>query len=164
MGGNTLTTEQQAIADHAGGHAKIIAVAGSGKTTALLHYVKNRLDAGISPERLLVLMYNRSAREDFDRRMRHLADGPIPSVHTFHSMGYRLYQRMIANDHIAAANLTLSPNPLFNCRSGRRLRNVPPPTSWRKSVRVSNRRSKLQNFLLTTPRPFYPGTSAHFRS
>ncbi|GAA5445237.1 ATP-dependent DNA helicase PcrA [Microbulbifer sp. NBRC 101763] len=109
MGGNTLTTEQQAIADHAGGHAKIIAVAGSGKTTALLHYVKNRLDAGISPERLLVLMYNRSAREDFDRRMRHLADGPIPSVHTFHSMGYRLYQRMIANDHIAAANLTPLP-------------------------------------------------------
>ncbi|WHI46470.1 ATP-dependent helicase [Microbulbifer sp. VAAF005] len=109
MGGNNLTSEQQAIADHAGGHAKIIAVAGSGKTTALLHYIKSRLDAGIAPERLLVLMYNRSAREDFDRRLRQLTEGSTPAVHTFHSVGYRLYQRMIANDHIAAANLSPLP-------------------------------------------------------
>ncbi|WP_444900360.1 ATP-dependent helicase [Microbulbifer sp. VAAC004] len=106
MAGDTLTQEQQAIADHSGGHAKIIAVAGSGKTTALLHYVKNRLDAGTPAAQLLVLMYNRSAREDFERRMGQLTSNHTPAVHTFHSIGYRLYQRMIASGHIAAANLS----------------------------------------------------------
>ncbi|WP_299588900.1 ATP-dependent helicase [uncultured Microbulbifer sp.] len=109
MAGDTLTSEQRAIADHPGGHAKIIAVAGSGKTTALLHYVKNRLDAGIPAAQLLVLMYNRSAREDFDRRMGPLVDSHTPSVHTFHSVGYRLYQRMIASGHIPAASLSPLP-------------------------------------------------------
>ncbi|MGL6162583.1 ATP-dependent helicase [Microbulbifer sp.] len=106
-----LTEEQQAIADHPGGHAKIIAVAGSGKTTALLHYIKNRLRAGVAAERMLVLMYNRSAREDFERRLRQLDCTPAPAVHTFHSLGYRLYQRMIANGHIAPARLTPLPQP-----------------------------------------------------
>lgn len=105
-----LTEEQQAIADHPGGHAKIIAVAGSGKTTALLHYIKNRLDAGVAAEKILVLMYNRSAREDFQRRLGLLLEGgPTPAVHTFHSLGYRLYQRMTANRHIAPADLTPLP-------------------------------------------------------
>ncbi|WP_193165424.1 ATP-dependent helicase [Microbulbifer hainanensis] len=109
MHASALTEEQQAIADHPGGHAKIIAVAGSGKTTALLHYVRNRLQSGVPSDRMLVLMYNRSAREDFERRLQPLVDGPAPAVHTFHSLGYRLYQRMIANRHLAPANLTPLP-------------------------------------------------------
>lgn len=104
-----LTEEQQAVADHPGGHAKIIAVAGSGKTTALLHYIKNRLNAGVPAERMLVLMYNRSARENFEHRLQQLGCTPAPAVHTFHSLGYRLYQRMIASGHIAPARLTPLP-------------------------------------------------------
>ncbi|SHG06381.1 DNA helicase-2 / ATP-dependent DNA helicase PcrA [Microbulbifer donghaiensis] len=122
-----LTEEQQAIADHAGGHAKIIAVAGSGKTTALLHYVRNRLDAGTAAERMLVLMYNRSAREDFDRRLRQLLDGPAPAVHTFHSLGYRLYQRMIANRHIAPANLTPLPQSTVQLQIWKAIEECAPP-------------------------------------
>ncbi|MCK7597433.1 ATP-dependent helicase [Microbulbifer sp. CAU 1566] len=126
MSGNTalLTEEQLAIANHPGGHAKIIAVAGSGKTTALLHYIKNRLDAGISPQHMLVLMYNRGARDDFSRRLQDLcrteSETPddihqglrAPAVNTFHSIGYRLYQRMIARGHINHANLTPLPQSL----------------------------------------------------
>ncbi|GAA5525568.1 DNA helicase II [Microbulbifer aestuariivivens] len=106
-----LTDEQQAVAEHPGGHAKIIAVAGSGKTTALLHYVKNRLASGVAPQRILVLMYNRSAREDFAQRLDALIQGAgqAPKVQTFHSLGYRLYQRMIASGHIAPANLSPLP-------------------------------------------------------
>jgi len=122
-----LTDEQQAIADHPGGHAKIIAVAGSGKTTALLHYVKNRLDAGIAAERMLVLMYNRSAREDFERRLQQLAGGPLPAVHTFHSLGYRLYQRMIANRHLAPANLTPLPQSAVQLQIWKAIEKCAPP-------------------------------------
>ncbi|MEX2962111.1 ATP-dependent helicase [Microbulbifer sp. TYP-18] len=106
MSSSHLTEEQQAIANHPGGHAKIIAVAGSGKTTALLHYVKNRLGKGTAAKHMLVLMYNRSAREDFEQRLGQLIDGPVPAVQTFHSLGYRLYRRMIARGQIAQANLT----------------------------------------------------------
>ncbi|WP_323843954.1 ATP-dependent helicase [Microbulbifer magnicolonia] len=122
-----LTEEQQAIADHSGGHAKIIAVAGSGKTTALLHYVKNRLGAGTAAERILVLMYNRSAREDFDRRLHQLIDGPAPAVHTFHSLGYRLYQRMIANRHMAPANLTPLPQSTVQLQIWKAIEQCAPP-------------------------------------
>lgn len=122
-----LTEEQQAIADHPGGHAKIIAVAGSGKTTALLHYVKNRLDAGIAAERMLVLMYNRSARADFERRLQQLAGGPAPAVHTFHSLGYRLYQRMIANRHLSPANLTPLPQSVVQLQIWKAIEKCAPP-------------------------------------
>lgn len=133
-----LTEEQQAIADHPGGHAKIIAVAGSGKTTALLHYVKNRLDAGTSADNMLVLMYNRSAREDFERRLGELVrgevvqgelaeGGPTPAVHTFHSLGYRLYQRMIANRHIAPANLSPLPQSQVQLQIWKAIEKCAPP-------------------------------------
>ncbi|MBB5210664.1 ATP-dependent helicase [Microbulbifer hydrolyticus] len=106
---SNLTEEQQAIANHAGGHAKIIAVAGSGKTTALLHYIKNRLEAGIAPQRMLVLMYNRSAKDDFALRLADLCGSQVPRVNTFHSLGFQLYQRMIARGQIERADLTPLP-------------------------------------------------------
>ncbi|KUJ80245.1 ATP-dependent helicase [Microbulbifer flavimaris] len=123
----TLTEEQRAIAEHPGGHAKIIAVAGSGKTTALLHYVKNRLAGGVAPQRMLVLMYNRSAREDFARRLTALVEGKTPTVQTFHSLGYRLYQRMIGNGHIAPANLTPLPQSTVQLQIWRAIEQCAPP-------------------------------------
>ncbi|MCX2782537.1 ATP-dependent helicase [Microbulbifer thermotolerans] len=122
-----LTEEQQAIADHPGGHAKIIAVAGSGKTTALLHYVKKRLQAGVPAERILVLMYNRSAKEDFERRLQSLVHGAAPAVHTFHSLGYRLYQRMIASGHITPANLTPLPQSVVQLQIWKAIEKCAPP-------------------------------------
>ncbi|SDK25925.1 ATP-dependent helicase [Microbulbifer yueqingensis] len=122
-----LTEEQQAIADHPGGHAKVIAVAGSGKTTALLHYVRNRLQGGVAPERMLVLMYNRSAREDFAARLQRLVDGPVPAVQTFHSLGYRLYQRLIAHGHIAPANLSPLPQSTIQLQIWKAIEACAPP-------------------------------------
>ncbi|WP_250464057.1 ATP-dependent helicase [Microbulbifer litoralis] len=122
-----LTEEQQAIADHPGGHAKIIAVAGSGKTTALLHYIDKRLQSGTAPARMLVLMYNRSAREDFSQRLRQLVRGETPPVHTFHSLGYRLYQRMIDNRHIAPANLTPLPQSTVQLQVWKAIEACAPP-------------------------------------
>ncbi|AOS97687.1 DNA helicase II [Microbulbifer aggregans] len=127
MGEPELTEEQQAIAAHPGGHAKIIAVAGSGKTTALLHYVKNRLASGVAPQRMLVLMYNRSAREDFARRLVTLVPGPVPTVQTFHSLGYRLYQRMITNGHIAPAKLSPLPQSVIQLQIWRAIEECAPP-------------------------------------
>lgn len=87
-----LTPEQLAVVAHRGGHARVAAVAGAGKTTTMVARVLHLLDQGISPRRLLVLMFNRSAREDFQTRLAGMAPSGqrLPDVRTFHSLGHRL--------------------------------------------------------------------------
>ncbi|WP_262927272.1 ATP-dependent helicase [Phytohalomonas tamaricis] len=87
-----LTQEQQAVVHHDGGHARVAAVAGAGKTSTLVARVLHLLANGVAPERILVLMFNRAAREDFTAKL--LARAPqgqrLPQVRTFHSIGHRL--------------------------------------------------------------------------
>ncbi|BBM05793.1 hypothetical protein HAALTHF_33210n [Vreelandella aquamarina] len=45
---------------------------------------------------MLVLMFNRSAKDDFQRRLASMAPAgqPLPDVRTFHSLGHRLTQSL----------------------------------------------------------------------
>ncbi|MGY4878151.1 ATP-dependent helicase [Vreelandella aquamarina] len=90
--GSRLTAQQQAVVTHDGGHARVAAVAGAGKTTTMAARVLHLLEQGVSPKRMLVLMFNRSARDDFQRRLQLMAaqGQPLPDIRTFHSLGYRL--------------------------------------------------------------------------
>ncbi|MBC6903990.1 ATP-dependent helicase [Saccharophagus sp. K07] len=90
-----LTDEQIRAASHRHGHARIVAVAGAGKTATLTHYLTRRLVEGAAPDRILVLMYNRAAQQAFQSRLSQQAKGPLPRVRTFHSLGLRLYQNLI---------------------------------------------------------------------
>ena len=87
-----LTDEQRAVIEHAAGHARVAAVAGAGKTTTLVARVLHLLERGVPASRILVLMFNRSAREDFQRRLIEMAPAGqrLPDVRTFHSLGHRL--------------------------------------------------------------------------
>lgn len=87
-----LTEQQQQVVTHGQGHARVMAVAGSGKTTTLVHRVLHLLQQGYSPKRIMVLMYNRAAKEDFTQKIRRLAPRgqPLPDIRTFHSVGHRL--------------------------------------------------------------------------
>ncbi len=88
-----LTREQQQIVCHKLGHAKISAVAGSGKTTAMVARVHHLLARGVSLEKILVLMFNKSARDAFAAKLQAVLtkEGiPSPPVRTFHSLGLRL--------------------------------------------------------------------------
>lgn len=87
-----LTDEQRAVIEHGDGHARVAAVAGAGKTTTLVGRVMHLLERGVPASRILVLMFNRSAREDFQRRLveRASAGQRLPDVRTFHSLGHRL--------------------------------------------------------------------------
>jgi len=94
-----LTPEQQHIIRHRNGHARVSAVAGSGKTTAMLGRVQHLLQQGIAPDRTLVLMFNRSARDAFADRLHLLLQGTglqAPNVRTFHSLGLRLINSFTA--------------------------------------------------------------------
>ncbi|MBU4262750.1 MAG: ATP-dependent helicase [Proteobacteria bacterium] len=88
-----LTDEQQRIVAHQAGHAKVSAVAGSGKTTTMVARVRHLLEQGVAPQQMLVLMFNRSARDSFAAAMHDLlqpAGLSPPEVRTFHSLGLRL--------------------------------------------------------------------------
>ncbi|UYF98482.1 ATP-dependent helicase [Halomonas sp. GD1P12] len=91
-----LTPEQRAVIEHADGHARVAAVAGAGKTTTMAARVLRLLERGVAPRRILVLMFNRSAREDFQRRLAIMAPAgqALPDVRTFHSLGHRLTQSL----------------------------------------------------------------------
>ncbi|MCI5148502.1 MAG: ATP-dependent helicase [Candidatus Electrothrix sp. MAN1_4] len=90
-----LTEEQKKIIHHSGGHARVSAVAGSGKTTAMMSRVVYLLRQGIAPEKILVLMFNRSAKVVFAQKLQQSLQGidlQAPAVRTFHALGLRLVE------------------------------------------------------------------------
>ncbi len=86
-----LTAEQRAIIEHPPeAHATVLAVAGSGKTTTMVHRIGWLVaEAGVRPALIRAVMYNVSARADFEAK---LADQGLDAVRvqTFHAMGWGL--------------------------------------------------------------------------
>lgn len=98
-----LTDEQRAIITAGFEHAVITAVAGSGKTSTLAWRIRYLLSQGHDPDRLLVLMFNRSARVDFERKLRDVtrdAGLRLPEIRTYHAMGLRLYKRFVREGYL----------------------------------------------------------------
>ncbi len=103
-----LTQEQNNIIHHTTGHAKVSAVAGSGKTTAMVARVRHLLQQGVAPDEILILMFNRSARDAFADKLRRLLQGSglrSPEVRTFHSLGLRLIKSFTARNILPAHKL-----------------------------------------------------------
>ncbi|MDL0430953.1 ATP-dependent helicase [Marinobacter sp. TBZ242] len=93
-----LTDEQRAIITAGFEHAVITAVAGSGKTSTLAWRIRYLLEQGHDPNRMLVLMFNRSARVDFERKLQDVNRDiglALPEIRTYHAMGLRLYKRFV---------------------------------------------------------------------
>ena len=99
-----LTDQQLDIIAHDQGHAKVIAVAGAGKTSTLALFIRNQLQQGQNPKRLLVIMYNKSAQLDFSQKLRTVMTGPLPQVRTFHSLGLKIYQGLIQQGFLSTFN------------------------------------------------------------
>jgi DNA helicase-2/ATP-dependent DNA helicase PcrA len=113
---SALTPEQLSIVHHQQGHARVIAVAGAGKTTTLVHFIQQRLLARSNPKRMLVLMYNKAAQTDFQIKLQQVISQPsqqtgqqpsqqqyrgaLPDVRTFHALGFKIYHRLISQGHL----------------------------------------------------------------
>lgn len=91
-----LTAEQEKIVHHPlGHHARVLAVAGSGKTTTMVYRVRHLvLELNQNPHHIRIVMFNRLAREQFEQKLAEV----IPDTHrrppvlTFHGLAYRMYQ------------------------------------------------------------------------
>ncbi len=91
-----LTREQLAVVHHGQGHARVSAVAGSGKSSTLVERVAWLMEQGVAHQRILVVMFNVAAREGFEQRLRQrLGAQPMPTVRTFHALGLRLCATLV---------------------------------------------------------------------
>ena len=102
---NILTPEQEQVVLHPlGSHARVLAVAGSGKSTTLAHRIKHLITTNQTHStQVQVLMYNAMARKQFVSTLEKvkLSTELQPSVHTFHSFSY-----MVINEAIKAGLLS----------------------------------------------------------
>ncbi|MBP8277026.1 MAG: ATP-dependent helicase [Propionivibrio sp.] len=104
----TYTSEQKRVIEHDGAHAIVAAVAGSGKTHTMVGRIAYQLANGVSPKRILVLMFNKSAQEDFAGRLAGQCAGKglkPAEVLTFHAFGLRLANRMVEQGLLEPAQL-----------------------------------------------------------
>lgn len=89
---SSLTDEQQEVIHHPlGEHARVLAVAGSGKSTTMAHRIKHLLEQDISPASIQVLTFNKLNCLQFIMHLEKidLPESRRPSVRTFH--GYSLH-------------------------------------------------------------------------
>ncbi len=91
-----LDAAQQAVVSHPGGPLLVLAGPGTGKTTAIVEAVVERItQRQIDPERVLVLTFSRKAaqelRERITTRLRRTTRQPLAL--TFHSYAYALVRR-----------------------------------------------------------------------
>jgi len=90
-----LDPTQQAVVDHRGGPLLVLAGPGTGKTTTIVEAVAARIDAGIDPERLLVLTFSRKAAAELRTRITARVGRTIrePVARTFHSYAFGVLRR-----------------------------------------------------------------------
>ena len=89
------TNEQLAIIHHKGGHARVLAVAGSGKTTTLGLRVDHLINTvSVDPRQIRVLTFNRLASVQFGDKLAALGikGRKRPYVSTFHGFAYQFVQ------------------------------------------------------------------------
>ncbi len=88
-----FTSEQLSVINHAGGHAKCVAVAGSGKTHTLIGLVEKKIAEGINAARIAVIMFNKLAAVEFSERLQSHLGSTAVNVRTFNSFGEGLTRR-----------------------------------------------------------------------
>jgi DNA helicase II / ATP-dependent DNA helicase PcrA len=86
-----LTDQQQRIVSHNQGAALVYAVAGSGKTTAMLHRVERLVREQVFPaQRILLSSFNKAAVEQLGERMAAWPHCRPVVRQTLHALGYRI--------------------------------------------------------------------------
>ena len=101
---DSLTSEQQAVVQHATGPALVFAVAGAGKTTAMVHRIERLVRDGLTPaNRILATSFGRANVQDLRRALRPFPHCAAVDVRTLHALGRDIIvqaQRMGLEPHL----------------------------------------------------------------
>jgi len=87
----TLTPQQQAIVDHDTGPALVVAVAGAGKTTAMVQRIVRLVREGVfEPRHILATSFNRDANLQISAGLARWPRCKAVDVRTLHGLGYSI--------------------------------------------------------------------------
>ncbi|GEM83067.1 ATP-dependent helicase [Meiothermus hypogaeus] len=101
-----LTDEQQAIVAHNEGPALVFAVAGAGKTTALVHRLERLVRERVfEPRRILATSFSRMAVDDLRRALSRWPHTHGVQVSTLHALGYRIVRKAASEGLLKLAEL-----------------------------------------------------------
>jgi superfamily I DNA/RNA helicase/RecB family exonuclease len=154
-GAPALDRAQQAVVDHAGQPLLVLAGPGTGKTTAIVEAVVDRITRrGIDPERVLVLTFSRKAAEELRERItaRLHRTTREPLALTFHSYAYALVRREFALAGDELPTLLSGPEQLLEVRRLLRGEAEDGGTRWperlRPALATRGFAAELRDFLL----------------
>ncbi len=86
-----LTDQQQQIVAHDHGPALVFAVAGAGKTTAMVRRVERLVRERVfAPQKILVSSFNKAAVDEIGRALGTWPHCQAVSRHTLHALGYKI--------------------------------------------------------------------------
>lgn len=85
-----MNEKQQQVIDHDRGPLAVVAVAGSGKTTALVHRIARLVRSGVPKDRILAVTYTVKAADEMSKRLKAL--GTPVTVGTLHATAWRMAQ------------------------------------------------------------------------
>ncbi len=150
-----LDAAQQAVVSHPGGPLLVLAGPGTGKTTAIVEAVVERItQRQVDPERVLVLTFSRKAaqelRERITTRLRRTTRQPLAL--TFHSYAYALVRRefVLAGDE--PPTLLSGPEQLLEVRRMLRAEGESGRAHWpeplRPALATRGFATELRDFLL----------------
>jgi superfamily I DNA/RNA helicase/RecB family exonuclease len=155
-----LDDAQRAVVSHTGGPLLVLAGPGTGKTTAIVEAVVERITGRqVDPERVLVLTFSRKAaqelRERITTRLRRTTRQPLAL--TFHSYAYALVRREFVLAGDTPPTLLSAPEQLLEVR--RMLRGEAPrgdqsgaaqqwPERLRPALAARGFAAELRDFLL----------------
>jgi superfamily I DNA/RNA helicase/RecB family exonuclease len=150
-----LDKAQQAVVDHAGQPLLVLAGPGTGKTTAIVETVVDRIiRRGVDPERMLVLTFSRKAAEELRERItaRLHRTTREPLALTFHSYAYALVRREFALTGDEPPTLLPGPEQLLEVRRLLRGEAEDGGTRWpvrlRPALATRGFAAELRDFLL----------------
>ncbi len=100
------TPQQQAVIDHNTGPALVFAVAGAGKTTAMVHRIERLVREGVFPaERILATSFARANVRDLREAMKQWPHCGRVHLRTLHALGYQILRQAQAQGHVRGLRL-----------------------------------------------------------
>ncbi len=150
-----LDAAQQAVVSHPGGPLLVLAGPGTGKTTAIVAAVVERItQRQVNPERVLVLTFSRKAaqelRERITTRLRRTTRQPLAL--TFHSYAYALVRREFVLAGDLPPTLLSGPEQLLEVRRMLRAEGESGSGRWpgqlRPALATRGFATELRDFLL----------------
>src|SRR5579859_964423 len=154
-GAPVLDKAQQAVVDHEGLPLLVLAGPGTGKTTAIVETVVDRITRrGIDPDRVLVLTFSRKAAEELRQRITARLGRTTrePLALTFHSYAYALVRREFTLAGDEPPTLLSGPEQLLEVRRLLRGEAEDGGTRWpdrlRPALGTRGFATELRDFLL----------------